>query len=797
MLPAYTTYNLYNRDMALSLKRAAADPVVSRDTKYYADKIGKVKDLDDFMKDYRLYSYAMKAHGLEEMTYATAFMKKVLASNLNDPSSFANKLKDTRYRDFAAAFDFGSIKSEKLIQTKSQQDRLVTTYHKAIEKEGAELKEETRYYNILIDKVADVDDIFRDKRMRNYVFKSFGIDAETFSYEHIRAVLTSNAGSADSYVNRTFKPLIAEWQSKTADLRTERGKIPAEDKVALGKVDYLITQYNRRIGDAYKLFEMAAAFNFGENGRTIEGQPAQTSAQKRMINEAYILSNPRLTQSGAVLNRDYFVDKMKSVTEVDDMTKFSRMRTMLIVSFNLRDNDETTAKIKWALTQDPSDKNSPLHKETDKGLVDLARAFNFGADGKVVAGKPVQTEVQLSTMMNLYFSRYNDSDEAKDEKTVKDYRRYIGLTKNLDDFLSNAQAAIVIRNFALKAFDISPEEVSPFKLKRVFTSDLSDPKSYARSLKDDRFVQLARAFNFDTKGRIGSPRLAQSENEITRISRNYVTEVTRWMTKTKVEGTDRETKQALEAYRQKQDKDNVKEKAKAEVAYYRQKMETLETVDQLLADRRLLDFMLVSERIDPKSVKTDYLKKIFKSDLKDPKSFANTEKDARFRSLAGSFNFDTKGNVVAKAEKGVQNTRSLMETRDKYVRQTMEERVGQESSGVRLALYFKRMAASISTPYDILADKALAEFTRTALGIPGETAAIKIDTQAKMIEKRLKMRDLQDPQKVEKLVSRFLSRFEANNSASDTGLSLLGNSTASINGNTLATLAQLRSGRRG
>lgn len=797
MLPAYTTYNLYNRDMALSLKRVAADPVVSRDAKYYADKIGKVKDLDDFMKDYRLYSYAMKAHGLEEMTYATAFMKKVLASNLNDPSSFANKLKDTRYRDFAAAFDFGSIKSEKLIQTKSQQDRLVTTYHKAIEKEGAELKEETRYYNILIDKVADVDDIFRDKRMRNYVFKSFGIDAETFSYDHIKAVLTSNAGSADSYVNRTFKPLIAEWQSKTADLRTERGKIPAEDKVALGKVDYLITQYNRRISDAYKLFEMAAAFNFGENGRTIEGQPAQTSAQKRMINETYILSNPRLTQSGAVLNRDYFVDKMKSVTEVDDMTKFSRMRTMLIVSFNLRDNDETTAKIKWALTQDPSDKNSPLHKETDKGLVDLARAFNFGADGKVVAGKPVQTEVQLSTMMNLYFSRYNDSDEAKDEKTIKDYRRYIGLTKNLDDFLSNAQAAIVIRNFALKAFDISPEEASPFKLKRVFTSDLSDPKSYARSLKDDRFVQLARAFNFDTEGRIGSPRLAQSENEITRISRNYITEVTRWMTKTKVEGTDRETKQALEAYRQKQDKDNVKEKAKAEVAYYRQKMETLETVDQLLADRRLLDFMLVSERIDPKSVKTDYLKKIFKSDLKDPKSFANTEKDARFRSLAGSFNFDTKGNVVAKAEKGVQNTRSLMETRDKYVRQTMEERVGQESSGVRLALYFKRMAAGISTPYDILADKALAEFTRTALGIPGETAAIKIDTQAKMIEKRLKMRDLQDPQKVEKLISRFLSRFEANNSKSDTGLSLLGNSTASINGNTLATLAQLRSGRRG
>lgn len=377
-------------------------------------------------------------------------------------------------------------------------------------------------------------------------------------------------------------------------------------------------------------------------------------------------------------------------------------------------------------------------------------------------------------MMNLYFSRYDDKDEAADEKAIKNYQRYIGLTKNLEDFLSNAQGAVIIRNFALKAFDITAEEASSFTLKRVFTSDLSDPKSYVYTLKDERFVRLAKAFNFDAEGKIGSPRLAQSENEITRISRNYLKEVTRW------------------------DKDKkVREKGEKEVTYYRQKMETIETVDQLLSDRRLLDFMLIAQRIDPKTVTTDYLKKIFKSDLKDPKSFANTEKDARFRALAGSFNFDAKGNIVAKAGQSVQNTRSLMETRDKYVRQTLEQRVGEENSGVRLALYFKRMAASISNPYDILADNALAEFTRTALGIPAETANSKVDAQAKMIEKKLKIKDLQDPKKVEKLVNRFLLTFEANNATSDPRLALFGSGSTSISGNTLATLGQLRSRRRG
>jgi hypothetical protein len=44
-----------------------------------------VKSVDDLLKNDRLYQYAMKAHGLEDMTYAKAFMKKVLESDLSDP----------------------------------------------------------------------------------------------------------------------------------------------------------------------------------------------------------------------------------------------------------------------------------------------------------------------------------------------------------------------------------------------------------------------------------------------------------------------------------------------------------------------------------------------------------------------------------------------------------------------------------------------------------------------------------------------------------------------------------------
>ncbi|WP_436425154.1 DUF1217 domain-containing protein, partial [Enterococcus faecium] len=91
-----------------AIKRKAAEAPVSRDTAYYNANIGKVKSIDDLLNDQRLYSYAMKAHGLEDMTYAKAFIRKVLEGGADDPKSLANRLADQRYVDLAQSFGFGA-----------------------------------------------------------------------------------------------------------------------------------------------------------------------------------------------------------------------------------------------------------------------------------------------------------------------------------------------------------------------------------------------------------------------------------------------------------------------------------------------------------------------------------------------------------------------------------------------------------------------------------------------------------------------------------------------------------------
>ncbi|MGX7707011.1 DUF1217 domain-containing protein [Methylobacterium sp. Gmos1] len=106
MTSTLTSYMLLSRNLATSLQRKGNDPIVARETTYYQANIGKVKSVDDFLADQRLYSYAMKAFGLEDMTYAKAFMRKVLTEGTTDSTAFANRLADERYVAFAKAFDF-------------------------------------------------------------------------------------------------------------------------------------------------------------------------------------------------------------------------------------------------------------------------------------------------------------------------------------------------------------------------------------------------------------------------------------------------------------------------------------------------------------------------------------------------------------------------------------------------------------------------------------------------------------------------------------------------------------------
>lgn len=767
MVSTYIDYNLITRDMKTSIQRTAEQTMVARETEYYKANIGNVTSIDEFLDDYRLYAYAMKAHGLEDMTYAKAFMRKVMESDLSDDSSYANMLTDERYRNFAMAFSFSQ--STEVVQSDAQEDALIGLYTQSIADQGDAVKEDTRYFNAVIDTVANVDQLWGNSRLKDYVLTAFGFDPRYVSYEHFKGVVTSDVSDPNSYVNTAAASYKQSLQDKIANIQATA--TPADLADSSSTASKLIAQYQAAITNAPDYTPLAAAFNFQDDGTLAAGDLPMSDTQKASTNEAYVFMQPRLSSSAAQLNKLYYDSTIASVTKVSDITSNSRLFAYIRISYGLP-TSFLTSTLENILTSDLSDPAS--YANTQGGTAysaiykELAAAFNFQTDGTLAAGDTAQTAEQTKITDAYWNDRYDDADEATDAALIASYKTLIGVVADVDDLLADTK----IMTLALTAVGLEDEGDTARKLKKVLTSDLTDPNSYVYTLKDDRYVQLAKAFNFNADGTLGVPMLAQAESEILNTAKSYVIEKSRF-------GTEED-----------------KTKATEESQYYSAEIGKIKTLDSLLSNRRLVDFILVAAGLDPEEVTTDYVRQMFESDFSDPDSFINTEPNTTiYKEIVSSYNFDAEGNL-ARPTQGIQTKRGLLETEDLYYNQTLEEQKGEDNAGVRLALYFRRQASGISTAYDLLADSALLQVIQTTFSIPEEMSSADVDIQYAYINRVLDVEDLHDPEKLEKLLVRFTALYDVENNVDVSGAELIlsGSGRNGISADTLLSLTQLRTG---
>lgn len=685
MVSTYFGYSYITHNLKQSLTRVEQQQDVAREAAYYKAHIGKVKTVDEFMKDYRLYHYATKAYGLEDMAYAKAFMKKVLESDLNDSNSFVNKLVDKRYREFAAAFSFNGTATP-VAQSENQTDEMIGLYTATKKSQVDALANDSAYYSAQIGKISSADQLLDDDRLRNYVYSAYGIDQSKWPRDTISQVLRSDPSDPNSYVNTTFTSQLTGLNAQLAQAQSDVGSTTTK-----------IADYTAQLS-----------------------QPGADVSQLKV----------------QILVEQYHLDTY----------------TTSIASLN--------------------DQISTIGE-----FVDLAGAFEFSPDGSLPSGLPAQTAANVT----LTTKRFDDSKSAvyaaasplSEAVAITQFRNAILKVNSIQAFVSTP----AVYNFALDTVGLDPKEISQDTIKAVLESDLNDPKSFVYTLKDDRYVELARAFNFDAKGNLTTPLVAQDPAEVLQIAKDYVIA-------------------ALKQASPEQQK-AVRAQAQKDATSYQEAVAGIDSVSDLLANRKTVDFILVAKGLDPKKVSTDYLKKIFASDLNNPKSFANTESDPRFAEIAASFNFDSKGNVARLSMIGPQKQDQFRDTQANYLQQSLEQQQGDTNPGVRLALYFQRKAPDITSAYDILADKALSEVFRTTFNMPDSMAAMPIDQQAKFVDKFMKIKDLSDPTKVAKLLNRFSAMYDVKNNltsgqAQSPLLNLFQGSGSGISDATYLAIAKLR-----
>ncbi len=83
-------------------------PGLNRDIEYFKENIGKASTAEALVKDRRLLVVALGAFGLSDEVDKRAFIARILESNLDETSSFANRLSEPRYKAMAKAFGYGS-----------------------------------------------------------------------------------------------------------------------------------------------------------------------------------------------------------------------------------------------------------------------------------------------------------------------------------------------------------------------------------------------------------------------------------------------------------------------------------------------------------------------------------------------------------------------------------------------------------------------------------------------------------------------------------------------------------------
>ena len=195
---------------------------------------------------------------------------------------------------------------------------------------------------------------------------------------------------------------------------------------------------------------------------------------------------------------------------------------------------------------------------------------------------------------------------------------------------------------------------------------------------------------------------------------------------------------------------------KLATAYYQANIGKVNSIQAFVGNYRLLSYALNAYGLGDQIGHTALITKVLQGGVSDPKSLANTLTNGNWKAFASAFDFVGKGAASVNSASAVKTTTS------DYVEQQLESDQGAQDVGVQLALYFQRVAPTVSNEYGILADKNLFEVAQTIFGLAPSTNASSLDAQANALAKTMPIADLQDPKKLQQLTERFTALYDVN-----------------------------------
>lgn len=204
-------------------------------------------------------------------------------------------------------------------------------------------------------------------------------------------------------------------------------------------------------------------------------------------------------------------------------------------------------------------------------------------------------------------------------------------------------------------------------------------------------------------------------------------------------------------------------------AYFRDRIGTIRTAADLVADRRLLKVALGAFGLQDDLGNRAFIRKVLEDGTASPEALANRLTDVRYRRLSAAFGLGP-GETVATSDAGRMRALVAQQSETEFA-----VAVGEQDDSLRIALHAQRELEILSQAgssddakwFSMMGLPPLRTLFETALGLPASFGQIDIDMQLETFRDKVRavtgsaeMAQFADPAARAKLTDRYLARVQ-------------------------------------
>ena len=207
-------------------------------------------------------------------------------------------------------------------------------------------------------------------------------------------------------------------------------------------------------------------------------------------------------------------------------------------------------------------------------------------------------------------------------------------------------------------------------------------------------------------------------------------------------------------------------------AAFREGIGSITTPEELVENFEVYSFVMRAFDLEDQIFGRGLMRKMLESDPNDDRALVNRLTDPRFREIHDALGFTKTG-----AEKPDFNSAFWQQQIvNQYYDQEFENKTQEQNATVGNVLKLRREAPELTNWFQVLRDRELTEFFRTALNLPASVSGLDIDKQRDLYQSKFDLATINDPEVQEGLINRYMAISDIQNpptSVSSPALSLL------------------------